>query len=85
LRRLHLDAILLAVVVVALVLSGSAIVSRVAVCLAGAVRRRGRLAVVLVVVVVGRGRVVVVAGHGARGPAGAVEGLAAGFATTAGC
>jgi hypothetical protein len=84
LRGLHLDAILLAVVVVALILSSSAIVSRVAVCLAGAVRGRGLLlAVVLVVVVVGRGRVVV-AGHGARGPASAVEGLAAGFATTAG-
>jgi hypothetical protein len=86
LRRLHLDAILLSVVVVALVCAAAAIVSRVAVCLAGAVRRRGLLAVVLVVVViVGRSSVGVVAGHGARGPAGAVEGLATGFATTPGC
>jgi hypothetical protein len=43
------------------------------------------LAVVLVVVVVGRCGVGVVAGHGARGPTGAVEGLATGLAAATGC
>jgi hypothetical protein len=83
---LHLDTILLSAVVVTLI-RASGIVSRVAICLARAIRGRGLLAVVLVVVVVvvGRCGVGVVAGHGARGPAGAVEGLATGLAAAAGC
>jgi hypothetical protein len=77
LGALQLDAILLAIEVS--LIRAATVVSRVGVVVLGV---RGRRLVVLVAAgVVGCGGVV--AGHGARGPAGAVEGLAAGFAAAA--
>jgi hypothetical protein len=86
LRRLHLHPTLLAIVPLVRSTRGTAIVSLVRISVgvvrgvgSGAIRGRGRG---VLAAVVGLRVVVVVAW--ARGPAGAVEGLAAGFAAAAG-
>jgi hypothetical protein len=76
LRRLHFDAILLATVVA--LIRAAAVVS--GVCVVRLRRVRGSRLVVVVGCCV-----IVVAGHGARGPACAVEGLATGLAAATGC
>lgn len=79
LRLLKFDTILLLAVVIALI-RAVAVVTSVRVSGFSGIRWC-RLAVL--VVVVGSGGVIAV--HGAGGPAGAVEGLATGFAAATGC
>ena len=80
LRLLKFDAVLLLAVVIALIRAVAVVSSVRVACFSGV--RWCRLAVLIVVVGCGG---VVVAGHGAGGPAGAVEGLATSFAAAAGC
>jgi hypothetical protein len=80
LRRLQFDAILLLAIEVALICA-AAVVSRV--CVVLCIRGCGLIVLIVVASVVGRS--VIVAAHGASGPACAVVGLATGFAAATGC